>query len=111
MECVAQRPSVYTTPITGLMTRRGISTADPMAVLGCITVFFNAVFVTGIFGWLVPGFGKWIRDKRDRIWPPAKQPDLGPSWVCAHCHEENPGNFDECWKCQRSRPGEQSLDD
>jgi hypothetical protein len=22
----------------------------------------------------------------------------GPSWLCPQCHEENPGNFNECWK-------------
>lgn len=27
-------------------------------------------------------------------------------WICPHCHEENPGNFEECWKCQRNRPAE-----
>jgi hypothetical protein len=26
-----------------------------------------------------------------------------PSWTCPHCDEENPGNFNECWKCQRIR--------
>jgi hypothetical protein len=30
----------------------------------------------------------------------------GPSWICPHCHEENPGNFDECWKCLKFRPAE-----
>lgn len=29
-------------------------------------------------------------------------------WTCSHCHEENPGNFDECWKCQRNRPDDRS---
>ena len=28
---------------------------------------------------------------------------IGPSWTCTHCHEDNPGNFEECWKCQRNR--------
>ena len=32
--------------------------------------------------------------------------DDRPSWVCAKCGEENPGNFDECWKCQTWRVGE-----
>ena len=27
----------------------------------------------------------------------------GPAWTCANCGEENPGNFDECWKCQTWR--------
>jgi hypothetical protein len=26
-----------------------------------------------------------------------------PAWTCANCGEENPGNFDECWKCQTWR--------
>jgi hypothetical protein len=29
-----------------------------------------------------------------------------PAWTCAKCGEENPGNFDECWKCQAWRVGE-----
>jgi hypothetical protein len=31
--------------------------------------------------------------------------DSGPAWVCSKCHEESPGNFDECWKCLAKRPG------
>jgi len=33
----------------------------------------------------------------------ASDPDPGPPWTCSACHEENPGNFEECWKCQRLR--------
>jgi len=29
-----------------------------------------------------------------------------PVWICPACHEENPGNFGECWKCQRIRTHE-----
>jgi hypothetical protein len=29
--------------------------------------------------------------------------DDRPSWACPKCGEENPGNFDECWKCQTWR--------
>jgi hypothetical protein len=29
--------------------------------------------------------------------------DDQPVWVCPTCHEENPGNFNECWKCQKLR--------
>jgi hypothetical protein len=28
----------------------------------------------------------------------------GPLWICPNCHEENPGNFEECWKCLKFRP-------
>lgn len=31
------------------------------------------------------------------------------AWTCPHCHETNPGNFEECWKCQRRRPTETKL--
>jgi hypothetical protein len=24
-------------------------------------------------------------------------------WICASCAEENPGNFEVCWKCQAGR--------
>jgi hypothetical protein len=34
-----------------------------------------------------------------------ESPDVGkPAWICAKCREENPGNFDVCWKCQAARP-------
>ena len=32
--------------------------------------------------------------------------DSGPAWICPACHEENPENFGECWKCQRIRESE-----
>ncbi|HLQ12449.1 MAG TPA: hypothetical protein VK130_04270 [Steroidobacteraceae bacterium] len=31
----------------------------------------------------------------------------GPNWRCAKCGEENPGNFDECWKCETERASTQ----
>jgi hypothetical protein len=24
-------------------------------------------------------------------------------WICPHCHERNPNNFDTCWKCKHSK--------
>jgi hypothetical protein len=30
--------------------------------------------------------------------------DDEPSWTCPYCHENNPGNFEECWKCLKFRP-------
>jgi len=32
--------------------------------------------------------------------------DGRPVWVCPECGEENPGNFEECWKCQTWRISE-----
>jgi hypothetical protein len=44
---------------------------------------------------------KWPEDQRE-----LESPDTGkPAWTCAKCREENPGNFDLCWKCQAARPG------
>ena len=28
----------------------------------------------------------------------------GPTWTCAHCHEESPPAFEICWKCGKERP-------
>jgi hypothetical protein len=28
----------------------------------------------------------------------------GPYWNCSGCGEENPANFEECWKCREGRP-------
>jgi hypothetical protein len=34
-----------------------------------------------------------------------ESPDVGkPAWTCVKCREENPGNFDICWKCQSVQP-------
>jgi hypothetical protein len=27
----------------------------------------------------------------------------GPAWKCKSCGEENPGNFNQCWKCLKMR--------
>ncbi|HEX3912722.1 MAG TPA: hypothetical protein VHW71_04380 [Steroidobacteraceae bacterium] len=34
-----------------------------------------------------------------------------PVWICPKCGAENPGNFDECWKCQTWRMGTQQSAD
>jgi hypothetical protein len=34
----------------------------------------------------------------------ALEDDLGESWICPACHEETPGNMDQCWKCLARRP-------
>jgi hypothetical protein len=46
-----------------------------------------------------------VREEADRegvaLEPDA---DAGPAWICPKCHEENPGNFNECWSCLAMRP-------
>lgn len=34
---------------------------------------------------------------------PEPAADAGPAWKCKSCGEENPGNFNECWKCLKIR--------
>ena len=91
-----------TTPIMGVVSRRGVTTTDPMTVFSYMTVLFNAMFLASFIAFF-PSVGTWVKRKKEALWPPVKEADVGPSWICAHCQEENPGNFDECWKCQRIR--------
>jgi hypothetical protein len=91
-----------TTPIMGAVSRRGITTADPVAVFSFMTVLFNALFAASFLA-LFPSIGMRLNAKKEALWPPAKELDVGASWICTHCQEENPGNFGECWKCQRIR--------
>jgi hypothetical protein len=93
-----------TTPIMGVVSRRGMTTADPMVVFSGMTVLFNALFVASVIA-LFPSVGRWLKQTKDARWPPATKPKVGAPWICAHCHEENPANFGECWKCQQIREG------
>ncbi|MEM0915033.1 MAG: hypothetical protein AAGK09_10540 [Planctomycetota bacterium] len=34
---------------------------------------------------------------------PPDDDEPGPDWVCPSCGEENPGNFQVCWKCMAAR--------
>lgn len=95
----------HLTPIMGAVTRRGITTADPMIVLYYMTVIFDAAFLASVIA-LFPGIGAALKRKRDGFWPPVTEKGPGPPWICAHCREENPGNFGECWTCQKIRPRE-----
>ena len=42
-------------------------------------------------------------DERNE-WIEEASRDARPSWRCSACHEENPGNFDVCWNCEKPRP-------
>lgn len=85
--------------ISGVMGRYGMTSADPFGVLIFVSVIFDAAFVIALF-FTFPSLGSWLQRKRDGIWPPPKERRPGPPWICPHCHEENPENFNECWKCQ-----------
>ncbi|MGC4015590.1 MAG: DUF2007 domain-containing protein [Luteolibacter sp.] len=34
---------------------------------------------------------------------PESAAPAGGDWICPSCGEENPGNFDLCWSCEKSR--------
>jgi hypothetical protein len=80
-------------------TRRGgLTTADRtgsmafaafISSLGCLGSTFTALKARG-------------RAAKPTISGLNERPDLD-TWTCPNCHERNPGNFEECWKCQRIR--------
>jgi hypothetical protein len=45
-----------TTPIMGVVSRRGITTADPMTVFSYMTVFFNVMFLASFIAF----FPAWV---------------------------------------------------
>jgi hypothetical protein len=50
---------------------------------------------------------RFFEEQRDM-----QSPDMGkPAWNCASCGEENPGNFEVCWKCQAARAAADSGKD
>jgi hypothetical protein len=84
--------------ISGPSRRSGFTTADRtgsmafaalISGLGCLGSVFAAV-------------------RARRRMEDADDDDLSKNldsdaWTCPHCHERNPGNFEDCWKCQRVR--------
>lgn len=50
----------------------------------------------------------WILDDKDleaaqdeaQAFEARRKQDSGPDKICNHCQEENPGNFELCWKCR-----------
>lgn len=42
-------------------------------------------------------------DERNAWIEEANRDTRGP-WRCSACHEENPGNFEVCWNCEKARP-------
>jgi hypothetical protein len=84
--------------------RFGYIATDRVMAMSIVAAPINMAFIMSVIVVFFPSAVDWLQRKKEAIWPQIKDPDPGPSWICAHCHEENPGNFDECWKCQRNRP-------
>jgi len=50
----------------------------------------------------------WVNDdaavQAEAVVAALKSAVQGPTWQCAHCHEENEASFDVCWQCQTEKP-------
>ena len=79
----------------------GVATLDHTAGLAALAFVAGLVCVTSLISFVSSHDAPDTTDSRD---PDADVED-GTAWTCAGCSERNPGNFDECWKCQRNRPG------
>jgi hypothetical protein len=93
--------------IMGVVGRRGVSSVDPLSALTSFTAIINAIFFMVFFSFSFPWAVGRTKQRLAGSGPP-ENPPSPPTWTCRHCHEENPGNFEECWKCQRNRPSEET---
>jgi hypothetical protein len=92
--------------VTSISHVRGTTTLLRVIECGAVALFCSLIFVGGIFVL----FSR--RDVEQLESPDGETAqaevvaglDAVPPWTCPACHEENPGNFDECCKCQRNRP-------
>lgn len=77
-----------------------LTTFDRLILLGALTIVCGLFFLANLQVLFAADEPKSI-DEDD----PKKlsRSDAGPSWRCPGCGEDNPGNFEECWKCQRLR--------
>jgi hypothetical protein len=87
--------------ITGRSRRSGNTTADRTGTMAF------AAFICGLgcLGSVLAAarLGKRVENGGDD--DSSKELDSG-AWTCPHCHEKNPRNFGECWKCLKNRPTE-----
>jgi hypothetical protein len=81
--------------------RSGFTTFDHMIGLGVVAALFGLCFLGCLAGLLSSSDTEESGPEQSVV---AGDSESGPSWICPGCHEENPGNFEECWKCQRNRP-------
>jgi hypothetical protein len=110
----SQAPNVDFVGPTG---HRGFTSRDHsmgliLLALGGTGAFIgsNAALFPSGRRWLVR-IGRSLRKRKSEFaqFSVADNAAAGLSWTCPHCHEENPGNFEECWKCQKNRPTELKL--
>jgi hypothetical protein len=81
--------------------RHGFTTFDQMIGLGVLTIVCALVLASTLFA------RRGVAEAADTVSKDDAN-DAASSWICSSCHEQNPENFDECWKCHRGRPEEKS---
>jgi hypothetical protein len=87
--------AVYSQPFLVLASsRHGTTTSDRASAMT------GAAVVSGVL--CLGCVGAALRARRAARRSRVKDSDAR-AWTCAHCHEKNPENFEECWKCQRNR--------
>jgi hypothetical protein len=91
-----------------------ITSFDRLLPLAALTVLCGFFAIRSLIGALRKGADVVAQPassneprSAERAFEPASDPR--PSWTCPDCGEDNPGTFNECWKCQRLRAEEESA--
>jgi hypothetical protein len=84
----------------GSSGRYGFTTSDRAGAMGF------AAFISGLG--CVGCVAASIRSRRNLLNHSDEAADAS-AWKCASCGEENPWNFEECWKCQKIRGKERPV--
>ena len=77
----------------------GVTTLDHTAGLGALALLMGLVCAGSVSAFVSAGDASDNADSQSD-----GDADGGPTWTCGGCGEQNPANFEECWKCQRNRP-------
>ncbi len=78
--------------------RGGMTTVDQTGGLAFLTLIMGLVCVGSIAALATDSTSEAVDSNS------TDSPAEDDSWICAGCSEQNPANFEECWKCQRNRP-------
>ena len=94
--------------VTSISQVRGTTTLVRAVECGAVALICALIFLGGILAFVYPRDGKQLKPSNgnNAQVEVAAHLDAPAEWTCARCGEENPGNFDECWICLATRPGE-----
>jgi hypothetical protein len=94
--------------VTSISQVRGTTTLVRAVEFGAVALICILIFLGGILAFVYPRDGKQLKPSNgdNAQAEVATRLDAPSEWRCPGCGEENPANFDECWKCLAARPGE-----